>query len=98
MYYNTNQETGEGLRSSRAKTETQEKVIYELFSMNRNSYITPYEVSEALSAMNMLGANAPITSIRRAITDLTSAGKLKKTDEKRMGPYGKQTYCWKYVS
>ena len=95
MYYNTNQETGKELRTSRAKTETQEKVIYELFSMNRNSYITPYEVSEALSAMNMLGANAPITSIRRAMTNLTIEGKLTKTDRRKMGPYGKKCFCWK---
>ena len=95
MYYNTNQETGSNLKSSRSKTETQEKVVYELFTMNRNSYITPYEVSEALSAMRMLGANAPITSIRRAMTNLTIEGKLTKTSRRKMGPYGKKCFCWK---
>ena len=92
MYYNTNDETGEGLQHSRQNSERQMDVVYRVFESNPNMTLTPFEISTAT------GQNWPITSIRRAITDLTNAGKLEKTEEKRMGPYGKQTYCWKYVS
>ena len=37
----------------------------------------------------------PITSIRRAITDLTNAGKLTKTDTMKLGRYGKHVHTWK---
>jgi len=92
MFYNTNNETGDSLNNSRKNTEKQSDVIYRVFQANPNMGLTPFEVESAV------GNNWPITSIRRAITDLTSEGKLEKTEETRMGPYGKQTYCWKYVS
>jgi hypothetical protein len=40
----------------------------------------------------------PITSIRRAMTNLTDAGFLEKTDHKRKGPKGKAEYIWKVKS
>ena len=35
------------------------------------------------------GLNCPITSIRRAITDLTNLGKIVKTNRQVRGMYGK---------
>jgi len=92
MYYNTNNETEGTLQNSRQNSDRQQDIIYRVFEANPNMTLTPFEIEAAT------GQNWPITSIRRAITDLTSEGKLEKTDEKRMGPYGKQTYCWKYIS
>ena len=45
----------------------------------------------------MLGPDTvwPITSIRRALSDLTSECKLTKTDNKKLGPYGKHEFTWK---
>ena len=37
----------------------------------------------------------PITSIRRAMTNLTSDGKLEKLDRKIKGPYGRPEYLWR---
>lgn len=37
---------------------------------------------------------APLTSIRRAITVLTDAGALVKTDRQLTGPYGKPEHVW----
>ena len=45
--------------------------------------------------LDLTELNAPITSIRRALTDLTSKGKLVKSSIMKMGPYGKQVHCWK---
>lgn len=35
-----------------------------------------------------------ITSIRRAITDLTTLGYLVKTEQKRVGMWGRPEYIW----
>ena len=92
MFYNTNDESKERLQNSRENSDRQMDIIYRVFEANPNMTLTPFEIEAAVPQ------RWPITSIRRAITDLTSAGKLEKTETKRMGPYGKQTYCWKYVS
>jgi len=92
MFYNTNDETGNTLTNSRNNSNKQKDVIYRVFQSNPNMTLTPFEIESAVAQ------SWPITSIRRAITDLTSEGKLQKTETKRMGPYGKQTYCWKFVS
>ena len=92
MYYNTNDESGENLQNSRQNSDKQKDVIYRVFESNPNMTLTPFEIEAAVAQ------SWTITSIRRAITDLTSEGKLEKTEIKRMGPYGKQTYCWKYSS
>ena len=89
MYYNTNDETGSELSRSRSNANTQEKIILELFQGSPNLMFSPFDVLE------LTDLNAPITSIRRALTDLTSKGKLVKSSIMKMGPYGKQVHCWK---
>ena len=42
-----------------------------------------------------VGGRSPLTSIRRAITNLTERGVLERTDEKVTGPYGKAEYRWR---
>ena len=91
MYYNTNDETGTDLQNSRANSDNQKDIIYRVFRSNPTLPLTPFEILSAT------GQNWPITSIRRAITDLTSEGLLEKTSIKRMGPYGKRTFCWKFL-
>ena len=41
---------------------------------------------------------APLTSIRRAIHDLTDKGLLFKTDRKRHGLYGRPEYIWSLLA
>ena len=89
MYYNTNDEAGNTLRSSRNKTKTQEEIILEFFTNNPNLQLSPFEISDTLEL------NAPITSIRRAMTNLTLEGKLKKTNVMGVGPYGKHVHTWR---
>tara|TARA_Y100001938_G_C8030360_1_gene400298 strand:+ start:400 stop:690 length:291 start_codon:yes stop_codon:yes gene_type:complete len=90
MYYNTNNETGHTLNSSRNQAKSQEELIYSLFERNQNAYITPFEIHDLLETLS------PITSIRRAISNLTKDGKLVKTDKMKEGPYGKKIHCWKF--
>jgi hypothetical protein len=90
-FYNTNKTTGTALKEARSKAKTQEERIYEFFREHKDKVFTPMEVQD-----KVFGNTAPITSIRRAISNLTEVGKLDKTDKTRLGYYGKNNYCWKF--
>jgi len=92
MYYNTNDETGGTLRSSRDATTKQENMILSIFETYPNEGLTPFDIEDFAHDQEV---SWPITSIRRAITDLTNAGKLTKTDTKKLGKYGKFVHTWK---
>tara|TARA_Y100001973_G_C5170564_1_gene318775 strand:+ start:1155 stop:1466 length:312 start_codon:yes stop_codon:yes gene_type:complete len=97
MYYNTTNETGKTLTKSWDKSKTQEDRIMDYFrhvcrKVNNNYkerwFKTPFDVCEAFDNQY------PITSIRRAMTNLTAKGKLRKTAAKGQGRYGKMNFCW----
>jgi len=89
MYFNTNNETGETLKESRVRAESQESTIYRYFADNPSEELTAFEIKAKLRM------RSPITSIRRAITELTNKGRLEKTDTMKRGDYGKRCHCWK---
>ena len=72
------------------KCKDQEIVILAFFDKYPYQDFTPFEIMQHLKLYN-----TPIQSIRRAITNLTTDGKLEMTDNMRMGIYGKKNYCWK---
>ena len=86
-FYNTIQENPDELARSHLKAKTQEQKIINCFKQ----YETPLSPSMVLS---ISGLNCPITSIRRAMTNLSNEGKLIKTDVKMEGMYGKQEHLW----
>jgi hypothetical protein len=92
MYYNTNDETGETLQSSRNTATNQENMILAIFETYPNDGLTPFDIEDFAHDQEV---SWPITSIRRAITDLTNAGKLTKTDTMKLGRYGKHVHTWK---
>ena len=87
-YYNTTEETGSELAESHAKAKTQEKKILLCFHDQGNPL-------SASAICDMLNDAYPITSIRRALTDMTNQGDLEKTDKKVMGRYGKKEHQWR---
>lgn len=89
-YFNTNVETGLTLERSEEKAFDQEKMILWLFNATGKDY-TPDEVHDRIFAHR----GVPITSVRRAITNLTNKGKLEKTDQQRLGSYGKKVSVWR---
>ena len=89
-FHNTIEADGQVLIDFEAKAKTQEDVIFDLFNQYNKTDITPDEV-----LLLCKFENTPITSIRRAITNLTKQGKLIKTNIQRKGQYGKLTYAWK---
>ena len=90
-YYNTNNETGETLKTSRKRVNIQEKEIINIFTDRPGRKMTPFDVQDEV------GHHVPITSIRRAITNLTEKSVLTKCKSMRMGRYGKMNHCWKLV-
>ena len=92
MYYNTNDEAGETLQRSRGTTTNQEVMILAIFETYPNEGLTPFDIEDFVRDQEV---SWPITSIRRAITDLTNAGKLTKTNDKKLGRYGKNVHTWK---
>ena len=91
MYYNTNNEEGSTLSRSKLKTSNQSEMIYNIFLATDIEW-TAFEMHHHLF---VVGVDWPITSVRRAITDLTKDGKLIKTNNLRKGRYGKMTYTWR---
>ena len=88
MYYNTTSETGDNLKESHKKAESQQQKVLNYFINNGES-----SPSKVASKLNLL-----ITSVRRCITDLTKEGHLEKTTRKRKGIYGRPEYIWKLHS
>lgn len=90
-YFNTNQETGATLENSIAAARRQQERILAIFRYFAGSCFSPEEIHKVFSQ------NVPLTSIRRAITNLTKAGKLEKTPHMTFGKYGKKVHMWRYA-
>ena len=91
-FYNTINEQPSELAVSIAKAKSQEekimKCIYYYESKYTNLCFSPSMV------LNMTNLKCPLTSIRRAMTNLSNEGKLIKTSNKIKGIYGKQEHLW----
>jgi plasmid rolling circle replication initiator protein Rep len=82
-YYNTTKETGENLKNYQAKANNQKEKILSILTMGKS--MNPNFTTSA----SRLNLNCPITSVRRAISDLVSEGLIEYTGEKRTGKYGR---------
>lgn len=90
-YHNTTGERGDDLARYETKASTQEDRILEYFRRNWHTSISPSRVQRYVMP------GAPLTSVRRAITNLAKRGRLVKTDRKVDGPYGRPEHCWRYA-
>lgn len=90
-FYNTIGESGKELNSSRKQTIKQEDIVLGVFRANRKP-MTASEIHDLA-----FKDNTPLTSTRRAITDLTTRGVLEKTNIQKVGAYQKLNYCYKLV-
>ena len=89
-FYNTIHASGAQLELFEQEAKTQETAVLDFFRANPFQDFTPCEVQ------TIMNTAAPITSIRRAITNLTKQGRLYKTGNMRPGQYGKPNYTWRY--
>jgi hypothetical protein len=86
-YYNTNNEMKVELDISKRKALSQQELVLEIFQQYQGRRLGPSDILHYFPGV-------PITSIRRAITNLTSAGLLEKTDKFSFGNYGKVEHLW----
>ena len=70
-YYNTTNEKGFDLQKSHEKARNQEEIIYSFFL----TYGKPLSPSQVLKKLNL---ECPITSVIRALTNLTNEDKIIK--------------------
>tara|TARA_R110000803_G_scaffold210568_1_gene282698 strand:+ start:14204 stop:14500 length:297 start_codon:yes stop_codon:yes gene_type:complete len=87
-YYNTTNESGDTLNEYNKKAYTQEQYIYKLIKELTEDEGYFSTTASVLSELDIF-EKTPITSIRRAITNLVDEEKLVYTGEKRIGIYGR---------
>lgn len=85
-FHNTVELEGEDLTAANSRASDQEASIFAYFVGNGGLH-TPCEVAAAFPQW-------PITSVRRAITNMTKCGNLRKTSVRRQGVYGVANFCW----
>ena len=90
-YYNTNNESGKTLITSKTRANKQELKVLRFFqSNNQAERFSPEDILNQVD----FGRSVPLTSVRRAMTNLTQAGYLKKTSLMKKGQFGKQIHTW----
>lgn len=87
-FFNTVALVGERLRVAKIRAGTQQDVIAKFFLEHPELAITPFEVQRRVLP------RAPITSVRRALTNLTTAGVLRKCELKEER-YGYPNHVWR---
>lgn len=88
VYHNTAMACGKTLSEYIRKAAEQDNEVLDIIDRLGGS-ASPSQVWRAVSK------KWPITSCRRAMTNLTNAGKLVKTGEKRAGEYGRAECVWR---
>lgn len=87
-YFNTTNESGKQLEIFNESANNQEEQILNLMKLYKK--LSPSDVNKYFT-------NYPLTSVRRALTNLSNQGKLIKTDEKKIGIYRRMEYIWEIV-
>jgi hypothetical protein len=95
MYYNTTNETGISLKTNFEKADNQTRLTLSVFQTYPNDNLSANDVWSFLIDNESINEQTPLTSIRRAITDLTNQDRLVKTDKKVLGSAGRKTYTWR---
>jgi hypothetical protein len=76
----------------RQQAKSQEELILSFFQSRPGVAMSPEYIRDSILPQ------APLTSVRRAITNLTKAGELVHTDEVVAGYYGRPVGTWKAAS
>ena len=91
-FHNTIGAAGQRLLQFDNQARSQEARIYNYLVSKPWEWFTPTAVQ-----LILFSERTPITSVRRAITNLEKQGKIEKSPSANaMGPYGKQCHTWRY--
>ncbi len=90
-YHNTTGSDGDELDEYEGKAKSQESRIMGFYNERYHDLgFTPSEIRA-----RVFDDKPPITSVRRAMTNLTNAGRLVKTEQQRRGPEGRPEHVWR---
>jgi hypothetical protein len=92
-FFNSINLSGADLKRETARAATQEKLILNIFKANPEKKLSPSQIHEIFTRKYQL--YPPITSIRRAMTNLSGGMGLQKTDEMIKGLYNLPEHTWK---
>jgi Fe2+ or Zn2+ uptake regulation protein len=90
-YFNTTHAEGPQLKMFERKATTQEQEVYDFL----RTYRQPAGAS--LIWQQRFTRMTPITSVRRALTCLCTAGKIKKLNQLTPGFYGRSEYLYQAI-
>ena len=94
-FFNTTSLQGSELVESESKAKTQEKIVYEFFKSNIGEKFTASNVYKKLGYDK---TNTPLTSIRRAMTNLKNFDILLcLKNEKAIGMFGKPECYYMFI-
>lgn len=93
-FFNTINLSGDNLEKAKARALAQEALVEEIFKANPGRHFSPSQLQKLVASK--YDRHCPLTSWRRAITNLTKRGVLFKTDKQIAGIYGEPEYCWCY--
>ncbi len=94
-YHDTNHVPEHELPVRKEKAQKQQEVILAWLKEREGEKYTPWEVWDKCFS----GRRPPITSVRRSLTNLVTAGKLRDTrltQEKKIEREGNWNYFWYY--
>lgn len=94
-YHNSTNLKHETLFRAEQKAKSQNIRILEFFEMFRTRNWT---ASEVWDSVGMKSEGSPLTSTRRAISNLIKQGKLIKTEMQTEGIYGRMEYVYRLTS
>tara|TARA_R110000796_G_scaffold117681_2_gene230681 strand:- start:566 stop:853 length:288 start_codon:yes stop_codon:yes gene_type:complete len=86
-YFNTTSQSSEYVKKRVAKNKTQEEIVLSIFEVHKKL--------SASQVFSMYPTPVPLTSIRRAISNLTFTDKLEKMTETRIGIYNAPEHLFK---
>lgn len=89
-YFQTTEKTVSELITAEKKAKRQEDIALEIFKKN-----SPLSPSQALKIWCKGNKAIPLTSLRRALSNLTRDGLLVKTNILVDGMYGEREHLWK---
>ncbi len=100
-HHNTTNESGSKLARFQKVAKSQDaqilKVFRDAYVKDKTSTLSPSQVYDRLWYNRKTNTTYLLTSVRRAMSDLTREGYLFKTDDKRDGPFNRPEYLWRLV-
>lgn len=95
IFYNVYNNKWDNFKMNFKKAENQKHIVLSVFQKYPYRYFSAYDIWLYLVHRQKTEEHTPLTSIRRAITNLTIESYIYKTDYKVMGNGGRKTNTWK---